>query len=165
MPSLKLRRIDLTASNAAAQIIKLRDQFRTDAEVVSAASKKKTQAVFGEPLPPSRAVERICTEVRDKGLSAVLHYTELFDNVKLKPEQIRVSAQEMAEAHAAVEPQFLEVIRQVRDNIVLFQSGLLHSDVEMRKPLKHDLQVRYRPLKRVGVYCPGGRPLIRRRCS
>lgn len=156
MPSLKLRRIDLTASNAAAQIIKLRDQFRTDAEVVSAASKKKTQAVFGEPLPPSRAVERICTEVRDKGLSAVLHYTELFDNVKLKPDQIRVSAQEMAEAHAAVEPQFLEVIRQVRDNIVLFQSGLLHSDVEMRKPLKHDLQVRYRPLKRVGVYCPGG---------
>ncbi len=79
MPALKLRRIDLTASNAAAQIIKLRDQFRTDAEVVSAASKKKTQAVFGEALPPNRAVERICSDVREKGLPAVLHYTELFD--------------------------------------------------------------------------------------
>ncbi len=67
MPALKLRRIDLTASNAAAQIVKLRDQFRTDAEVVSAASKKKTQAVFGEALPPARAVERICNDVREKG--------------------------------------------------------------------------------------------------
>jgi histidinol dehydrogenase len=26
----------------------------------------------------------------------------------------------------------------------------------MRTPLRHDLQVRYRPLKRIGVYCPGG---------
>ncbi|MBN9010420.1 MAG: histidinol dehydrogenase [Rhizobiales bacterium] len=152
MPALKLRRIDLTASNAAAQIVKLRDQFRTDAEVVSAASKKKTQAVFGEALPPARAVERICNEVREKGLSAALHYTEQFDGVKLKPDQIRVKPAELAEAHAAVGSDFLEVVRQIRDNVILFQSGLLHSDAEMRTPLRHDLQVRYR----VGVYCPGG---------
>ncbi|MBN9122713.1 MAG: histidinol dehydrogenase [Planctomycetes bacterium] len=156
MPALKLRRIDLTASNAAAQIVKLRDQFRTDAEVVSAASKKKTQAVFGEALPPARAVERICNEVREKGLSAALHYTEQFDGVKLKPDQIRVKPAELAEAHAAVGSDFLEVVRQIRDNVILFQSGLLHSDAEMRTPLRHDLQVRYRPLRRVGVYCPGG---------
>ena len=154
MPALKLRRIDLTANNATAQIVKLRDQFHS--EVVSAASKKKTQAVFGELLPPARAVERICNEVREKGLPAVLHYTEMFDGVKLKPDQIRVKPAELAEAHAAVGEEFLEVVRQVRDHVVLFQSGLLHSDAEMRKPLKHDLQVRYRPLKRVGVYCPGG---------
>ena len=79
MPALKLRRIDLTASNAAAQIVKLRDQFRIDAEVVSAASKKKTQAVFGEALLPARAVEPICHEVREKGLLPRLHYTEAFD--------------------------------------------------------------------------------------
>ena len=82
MLALKLRRIDLTASNAVAQIVKLRDQFRPDAEVVSAASKKKTLAVFGEALPPARAVERICNDVREKGLAAALHYTEAFDGVK-----------------------------------------------------------------------------------
>lgn len=156
MPALKLRRIDLTANSATAQIVKLRDQFRTDAEVVSAASKKKTVAVFGEALPPVRAVERICNEVRDKGLPAALHYTELFDGVKLKPDQIKVKPAELADAHAAVGDEFLEVIRQIRYNVVQFQSGLLHSDAEMRNPLRHDLQVRYRPLKRVGVYCPGG---------
>ena len=156
MPALKLRRIDLTASSAAAQIVKLRDQYRTDSEVVSAASKKKTVAVFGEPLPPVRVVERICTDVREKGLSAALSYTEALDGVKLKPDQVRVKPAELAEAHATVGHEFLDVIRQIRDNVILFQSGLLHSDAEMRTPLRHDLQVRYRPLKRVGVYCPGG---------
>jgi histidinol dehydrogenase len=156
MPALKLRRIDLTASNAAAQIVKLRDQFRTDAEVVSAASKKKTQAVFGEPLAPARAVERICTDVRDKGLSAALHYTEQFDGVKLKADQVRVKSAELAEAHATVGADFLEVIRQVRYNVMQFQSGLLQRDAVMPVSGKHELQVRYRALKRVGVYCPGG---------
>src|SRR6478735_1423154 len=101
MPALKLRRIDLSTTNAAAQIIKLRDQFRIDAEVVSPASKKLTQAVFREALTPVEAVERICNDVRDKGLPAVLSYTEQLDKVKLKAEMLRVKPQELAEAHAA----------------------------------------------------------------
>ncbi len=156
MPALKLRRIDLTANNAAAQIAKLRDQFRTDTEVVSAASKKKTQAVFGEALPPARAVERICNDVREKGLAAALNYTELFDGMKLKPDQLRVKPAELAEAHANVGDDFLEVIRQIRYNVMQFQSGLLQRDAVMPVSGKHELQVRYRALNRVGVYCPGG---------
>jgi histidinol dehydrogenase len=156
MPALKLRRIDLSASNASAQITRLRDQFRYDSEVVSAAQKKLTHAVFGEHLSPVRAVERICTDVRDKGLPAALHYTEVFDKVKLKPDQLRVKPNELAEPHAAVDPEFLEVVRQVHYNVMQFQSGLLHRDAEMRVSGKHELHLRYRPLKRVGVYCPGG---------
>lgn len=156
MPGLKLRRIDLSAHTAAAQIAKLRDQFRYDSEVVSPAGKKLTQAVFGEYLPPTRAVERICTDVRNEGLAAVLRYTELFDKVKLKPDQIRVQPSELAEAHAAVSADFLDTIRQVQYNVMQFQSGLLHRDAVMRVSERHELQVRYRPLDRVGVYCPGG---------
>src|SRR5215218_8074541 len=120
MPALKLRRIDLNASNAAAQIAKLRDQFRYDAEVVSPAAKKLTQAVFGEALSPVRAVERICNDVRDKGLSAVLQYTEQFDKVKLKPDLLRVKPAELEEAHKTVSPDFLETIRQVQYNVLQF---------------------------------------------
>lgn len=156
MPALKLRRIDLTANTAAAQITKLRDQFRYDSEVVSAAGKKLTMAVFGEQLSPARAVERICNDVRDKGLSAVLNYTEQFDKVKLKADAIRVKPAELAEAHAAVSPEFLDAIRQVHYNVLQFQSGLLHRDAVMRVSERHDLQLRYQPLDRVGVYCPGG---------
>ena len=71
-----------------------------------------------------------------------LHYTELFDGVKLKPEQLRVKPNELAEAHAAVGNDFLEVVRQVRDNVILFQSGLLHSDAVMNTPMRNDIQVR-----------------------
>jgi histidinol dehydrogenase len=156
MPALKLRRIDLSANNAAAQITKLRDQFRYDAEVATAAGKKLTLAVFGEHLTPARAVERVCNEVRDKGLPAVLAYTEQFDKVKLKADQIRVKPAELAEAHAAASPDFLEAVRQVQYNVLQFQSGLLHRDAEMRVAGRHELHVRYRPHDRVGVYCPGG---------
>jgi hypothetical protein len=90
MPALKLRRIDLSANTAAAQIIKLRDQFRIDSDVVPAASKKLTQSVFGTLLSPAQAAARICEEVKEKGLPAVLHYTELLDKVKLKPEMVAV---------------------------------------------------------------------------
>jgi histidinol dehydrogenase len=156
MPALKLRRIDLSTNTAAAQINKLRDQFRIDSEVVSPASKKLTQAVFRDALTPAEAVERICTDVRDKGLSAALHYTEQLDKVKLKADSLRVKPQELAEAHAAASPEFLDVIRQVQYNVLQFQSGLLHRDAEMRVSTRHELQLRYRPLDRVGVYCPGG---------
>jgi len=156
MSTLKLRRIDLTAPNGRQQLVRLRDQFKIDTEVVTPASKKLTQAVFGEPLSPSQAVSRICNDVRDKGLAAVLSYTEAFDKVKLKPDMLRVSEAELAEAHASASDEFLDVIRQVRYNVLQFQSGLLHRDAEMRVSGKHELHLRYRPLNRVGVYCPGG---------
>jgi len=60
-----------------------------------------------------------------------------------------------SEKGAAVGSDFLEVIRQIRYNVLQFQSGLLHCDAEMRVSGKHELQVRYRPLKRVGVSTQG----------
>jgi len=156
MSALKVRRIELAASNAAAQISKLRDQFRYDSEIVSAASRKLTLAVFGKPMTPVEAVERICTDVRDNGLESVLKYTEHFDKVKLKPNMIRVEQGELEAAHAKAAPEFLETLRRIRRNINSFQSGLLHRDAELRVSGGYDLQQRYRAFNRVGVYCPGG---------
>lgn len=156
MGSLKVRRIDLSASNSANQLAKLRDQFKPDAEVVSAQSKKLTQAVFGQALTPTQAVERICLDVKQKGLAAVLQYSEQLDKAKIKPENLRVKPSELAAAHAAAAPEFLDVLRRIRYNIDSFQSGLLHQDAELRVSGQHEVSLRYRPLERVGVYCPGG---------
>lgn len=156
MAHLKIRRIDLTTSDARRQIVRLRDQFHHDSSIVTPQMKKVTQAVFGKPLTPAEAVERICKDVRAKGLSAVLHYTEVFDKVKLKPDALRVKESELTHAHAAVDPSYLEVIRRLRYNIESFQSGLIHQDAELRSSGQHELTIRYRPLSRVGVYCPGG---------
>jgi histidinol dehydrogenase len=157
MGSPKVRRIDLSASNGRTQLAKFIDSWhRGDAEVVSAAGKKLTQQVFGQPLTPAQAVETICKAVRDDGVAAVIKYTELFDKVKLKPEAIRVDEAELAAAHKAADPEYLEVLRRIRYNVESFQSGLLNRDAELRVSGQHELSMRYRPLNRIGVYCPGG---------
>ena len=156
MPGPKVRQIDMTASGAAAQVAKLRDQFRVDAEGVSPQAKKLTQAVFGQALSPVQAVERICHDIKTSGMSALLKYTEQFDKVKLKPDGVRVQPEELAAAHANADPEFLDTLRRLRYNIDSFQSGLLHRDAELRVTGSYELHQRYRPYNRVGVYCPGG---------
>ena len=49
------------------------------ADVVSEAGRQKTIEVFGEPLTPMQVVERICRDVRTRGLEAVLEYTAKLD--------------------------------------------------------------------------------------
>lgn len=156
MPTLKVRRIDTTSPQAAKQLAALHDPFAEMANVVSPSSKKLTQAVFGEALPPVKVVARICEDVKAKGLSAVLHYTEQFDKVKLTPKGIRVSADEMAAAAAAAEPEFIETVRRIRDNVLQFQIGLLNKDALLPVSEQFDLQLRHRPLRRVGICIPGG---------
>src|SRR6516164_2398282 len=101
MPTLKLRRIDCNDPKSTRQLADLRRQISHQGEVVSPRSRELTRKVFGEALPPVRAVERICADVQSKGLPAVLHYTEQFDKVKLKPSEICVTAAELQAAHAA----------------------------------------------------------------
>jgi histidinol dehydrogenase len=156
MPALKLRRIDCTNPNAAKQLAALREQFSSQAGVVSASGRKLTQAVFGEALPPLKVVERICQDVKKKGLSAVLHYTEQFDKVRLTPKMVHVSTDEMAEAYKAADPDFIETIRRCRDNVMQFQLGLLNKDAILSVSEHYELQLRFRPLRRVGICIPGG---------
>jgi histidinol dehydrogenase len=156
MPSLKLRRIDCAAGDAAAQLAALRAMLGAQGNVVSTRGRELTQKVFGEPLPPVRVVERICEDVRASGADDLFHYTEQFDRVRLDAQTLRVPRAEMALAHAAADPEFLETVRRVRNNVLSFQAGLLHRDAVMSVAGLHELRVRYRPLRRVGVMVPGG---------
>src|SRR5262245_5336644 len=154
--SIKAKRIICGTPSASGQFAALRAYLSTDGEVISPRHRKLTQAVFGKELTPQQVVSRICHEVHDRGLSSVLHYTEELDKVKLTPSTVRVSEEELQEAHAQADQELLDVVRRVLMNIISFQSGLLHSDAVMTVSGSHELQVRYRPLKRVGMHIPGG---------
>jgi histidinol dehydrogenase len=154
--SIKVRRIQCGVPNASSQLKHLREQMSMDGQVVSPRHKKLTQAVFGKPLSPVEVVSRICTDVAKRGMPAVLHYTDQFDKVKLTPSTVRVTQEELDKAHAEADAEFLDTVRRVRMNIISFQSGLLHSDAVMTVSGSHELQVRYRPLRRVGLHIPGG---------
>ncbi len=156
MPSLKIRRIDTSNPHAARQLAALKNPFADQANVVTPASRKLTQAVFGEAIPPAKAVEKICGEVQNKGINALLNYTEKFDKVRADAAQIRVQPEEMAAAFAATDPSFIDTARRIRDNVLQFQIGLMSKDALLPVSEHYELQLRHRPLHRVGICIPGG---------
>lgn len=156
MANLNVRKIYCADGSGESQLAALRQQISSLGEVVSPRSREMTERVFGQPLTPPQVVERICADVRARKREAVLHYTEQFDRVKLAPDALRVSAAELAQAHAAASPAFLETIRRIRQNVLSFQLGLLHGNATLSMAGSHELKLRYRPMRRVGVCVPGG---------
>jgi histidinol dehydrogenase len=156
MANLNIRHIHLADPEASQELGALRHQLASHENIVSSRGRALTEKVFGEALSPVRVVERICTDVRTRGLEAVLHYTEQLDNVRLGAASVRVSAAELTEAHTGASSAFLPVIRRVRQRIMAFQRSLLPSDAVSTVPGAHELRLRYRPLRRVGVCVPGG---------
>lgn len=154
---LRLLRIDSRQANVRQALVELRERLSPRGNVVSEAGRRRTIEVFGEALSPQEVVERICEDVRAKGLPAVLDYSARIDRATLTPETIRVGAAELKNAHAAADPEFLVTVRRVRDNILRFQQAILQPDVRVDLPDGGGyLRQRYLPLSRVGICVPGG---------
>ena len=153
---MNILRIDTRAADATEAIDRLRAKLAPEGDVVSPASRQRTIEVFGEPLTASQVVERICQDVRERGIEAVLQYTAKIDKVDLTAETLRVPAAELAAAHAQADEQFLATIRRIRADILAFQTALVPSDVEVTTPTGDLLRQHYVPLARVGLCVPGG---------
>lgn len=154
--TLNVARIDCARDDARDAILALRRQLSPLGDVVSPKGRERTIAVFGAPLTPRQVVERICADVQCRGLGALLEYTRKLDGVELDHASLRVSAEELADAHRRADRDYLRTIRRVRDNVMAFQSGALHRDARFKRAPGIELGLRYRPLRRVGVCVPGG---------
>ncbi len=156
--TLKVPRIDCVTDDAREAIQTLRRQLSPRGDVVSPRGQGclTIRHDSEEALTPQQVVERICADVRDRGLTAVLELTEKLDGKTLTPQEIRVSPEELSDAFREADPAYLKTIRRVRDNILAFQSGILHRDARFRRGPGCELRLRYRPLRRVGVCVPGG---------
>jgi len=152
---LNILRIDSRRDDIRAAMAELRRRLSPQGNVVSESGRKLTVEVFGEPLSPVQVVERICGDVQQQGLAAVLDYSARIDKADLTPQTIRVPEQELAKAHAQADPPLLEAVRRVRRNVEEFQGAILHHDVRLKRPGGYLVQ-RYRPLDRVGICVPGG---------
>jgi histidinol dehydrogenase len=153
---LEIHRIDTRQPDGPAAIAQLRAKLAPSGNVVSDAGRQKTLEVFGTPMAPTEVVERICSDVRTQGLDAVLRYTAKLDNAQLSPNTLRVPGDELASAHSRAAPEFLETIRRIRDNILRFQTAIVHRDVQVETTHGGWLRQRFLPLERVGICVPGG---------
>jgi len=154
--SLELLLIDTREAKVRELIADLRRRLSPSGNLVSEAGRRRTTEVFGEPLSPAQVVERICSEVRSKGLAAVLDYAARIDKAELTADTIRVPAAELERAHGAVESEFLGTVRRIRDSILQFQQAILERDVTVDLGAAGYLRQKYLPLSRVGICVPGG---------
>ncbi len=152
---LKILRIDSRRDDIRSTMRELRERLSPGGNVVSQEGRRRTIEIFGEALSPAGVVERICTDVAQSGLEAVLDYCARIDKVELTATTLRVTQQELDEAHRAADPHFLTAVRSIRRRIEEFQRAILHKDVRLERPGGYLLQ-RYRPLDRVGICVPGG---------
>jgi histidinol dehydrogenase len=109
---------------------------------------------YGTP-EQNQAVKEIIEGVRAEGDAAVRRYTERFDRSKV--ESFRLTEEEIQAAYAEVEPEFVQAIRDAAVNIRAFHEKQKR---ETWMDLKADgtmLGQVVRPLKRVGLYVPGGK--------
>src|SRR5215468_4280455 len=103
-----------------------------------------------------RIVADIIADVRARGDAALVEYTKKFDQVELKPADLRVPKAEREKAAARVPQAQREALVFAQRRIEAFHRALLPSDVDFTDATGTRLGARYRPLDSVGVYVPGG---------
>ncbi len=99
------------------------------------------------------AARQIVADVRERGDEALLEYTERFDGVR--PEPIRVPVEEIAEARASLDEEVEESFRVAIENVRFFHERELDRSWET-SPNGATVGQRVRPIRRVGLYVPGG---------
>ena len=103
------------------------------------------------------AVDGILHKVRAEGDQALFAYTEEFDHAKVTAETIRVTEEEIREAYEAVDPALVDVIRKSLVNIRSYHEKQKQNSWFTSSEDGTMLGQKVTPLKRVGVYVPGGK--------
>lgn len=108
-----------------------------------------------------KRVSKIIEDVRNLGDEAVIKYTYKFDKVKLNPKQLRVTEAEISGAFQDIQPDFAVKFRQIIENIERFYKKRIKKSWRLRTEDGVILGEEISPLKRVGIYIPGGTaPLV-----
>lgn len=102
------------------------------------------------------AVAAIVADTRARGDAALIDYTARFDRVRLKPETLRIGADEIAAAKAQVDAETLAALDLAARRIEAF-----HAKTELPALSYVDedgigLGARWTPIDAVGIYVPGG---------
>lgn len=116
----------------------------------------RREVEYGSP-EQNEAVRAIVKAVKEQGDAALLAYTEKFDGMKLEAASLRVTQEELKAAYDAVEPSFVQAIAAAADNIRRFHVRQKRNSWMDLQPDGSLLGQIIRPLKRVGVYVPGGK--------
>ena len=117
----------------------------------------KDEEIFARTLPTdnvSNAVAEILTAVRQEGDKALLAFEKRFDGAELS--SLLVSEEEIRQALALVEPEFLEILKEAAANIRAFHEKQKRTSFLINDRPGVVMGQKIIPLDRVGLYVPGG---------
>ena len=102
----------------------------------------------------SATVAEIIAKVRAEGDAALKYYTEKFDKASIT--SLRVTEEEIAEAVASVEPEFIRILEAAAENIRAFHSLQKRDGFELKRENGVIVGQRVTPVDVAGIYVPGG---------
>ena len=100
----------------------------------------------------SAAVDGVIREVRERGDAALRDCTRRFDGAELQ--DLRVSAEEFDAARKAVDPCFMETLREAAENIRRFHECQKHNGFLLADRPGVVMGQRWTPIERVGICVP-----------
>ena len=133
------------------RIIKLTEETRQDL-LSSLLKRSPNQYTAYEDT-----VAEIVENVRRKKDEALLAYTENFDHITLTPQTMQVTEEEIEEAYRQADPKLIAVIRKALVNIRSYHEKQKRNSWFDSQENGILLGQKISPLKRVGVYVPGGK--------
>jgi len=128
--------------------LKIVEDFQSAKSALSRQARKEALG-FDER---EQTVRQIVDDVRDKGDAALFDYTLKLDGVKLA--SLEVNKKQIANAYREVDSELVSALRLAAERIRSYHTQQKES--LWSGAAKPDLSWLVRPLKRVGVYAPGG---------
>ena len=104
-----------------------------------------------------KRVGAILEEVRENRDKAVFAFTKRFDGADITSENIVVTEEEIKEAYEMVDASLVDIIRKAKENIRIYHEKQKQYSWFDSKPNGTMLGQKVTPLRRVGVYVPGGK--------
>jgi histidinol dehydrogenase len=119
--------------------------------------------VTQDGLRLERDVQSILKDVRKRGDDALVHYTGLFDGVRIPVQKLRVTRGEVEEAYKKVPQEFVRTLKKAAHRIRRFHRSAtkristpnIPETVRLEKGIWLGQMIR--PIERVGIYVPGGK--------
>ena len=119
--------------------------------------KISAEEIFDRVIPQTQvedAVAGIIAQVRERKDAALYEFEERFDKVTL--DRLSVTEEEIQEAMEQVGGEFLQILREARENIWAYHQKQVRGSFIMTEQSGVILGQKVTPIEKVGLYVPGG---------
>jgi histidinol dehydrogenase len=101
-----------------------------------------------------KLVKEILFDIKENGLSAAIAYSKKYDG--LTKNNLKVSEAEIKRAASKIEPNLKNALKKAIENVKAFHQRQIEKSWSFKGKDGEILGQKIRPLKRVGLYVPGG---------